>query len=757
MKFRIYLVLILILAGKSLFAQTDFYHTDTIREIKLYFYETDWDHVLDSLYVDGLKERTLCSLLIDGVFYDNVGVRYKGYSSVSVNRTKNPFNIKLDYMINGQNHQGIDKLKLGNVIQDPSFVREVLTYEIARKYMPASQANYANVYINDTLWGLYTSIEAVNKDFVSKHFDSRNNAFFKCSPENLDLYGENANLGNSPGTDTSDYYSLYDMESDFGWTQLYNLIDTLNDHPEDIQHILNVDRTLWMHALNYTFVNFDSYVGYAQNYYIYQDDNRRFNPILWDMNMSFGSFRLADASEFYYDGFTIQEAFTLDPLTHYNSFSVYERPLLRNLFENDRFRRMYIAHIRTIVEENISNQEYENRAIVFRNIIDSSVQNDTNKFYSYQMYLDNLDMTVSDLIDYPGITELMSNREQYLLSYPGFQGSPDIDSIQHFPEQVLLYDDIYITAQVQNASSVYLAYRFSTNGVFQEVEMFDNGLLNDGASGDGTFGGMISVSGNTIQYYIYAENDSAGRFSPERAAYEFYTIQSQIQPGELVINELEANNTMIQDQNGEYEDWIELYNPSLSDMSTSGLFLSDNSSIPTKWPLPDVIIPPDSYLVIWADEDSQQNGYHANFRLSSLGEELILAYGDSTIIDSVSFGVQAADSSYGRSPNGIGGFTELSPTIGSNNDYAGIDEKYVENQFSCFPNPFGSRIVIEHQLKKNSTLELSDINGRLLMRESISKNENSIVLNTSTLAKGVYFIKLYNTDYIESIKIIKTQ
>jgi len=744
------------IGSKSLFAQTDFYHVDTIHEIKLYFYEADWDHVLDSLYVDGMKERTLCSIQIDGVLYDNVGIRYKGFSSVSINRTKNPFNIKLDYIINGQNHQGIDKLKLGNVIQDPSFVREVLTYEIARKYMPASKANFANVYINDTLWGLYTSIEAVNKDFVSKHFGSRNNAFFKCDPENLDLYGENANLGNSPGTDSSDYYTLYDMESDNGWTQLYNLIDTLNNHPEDIQQILNVDRTLWMHALNYTLVNFDSYIGYSQNYYLYQDDNGRFNPVIWDLNMSFASFRLADASEFY-DGFTIQEAFTLDPLTHYNSFSVYERPLLRNLLENDRNRRMYIAHIRTIVEENITNQEYENRAIDIRANIDTSVQNDTNKFYSYQDFIDNLDNTVSDLIDYPGITELMENREQYLSTYPGFQGAPDIDSIQHLPEPVFLYDDLYITAKIENASSVYLFYRFSSNGVFQEVEMLDNGLLNDGASGDGTYGGMILVNGNTIQYYIYAENDSAGRFSPERAAYEFYTIQSQIQPGDLVINELGANNTMIPDQDGEYEDWIELYNPGLSDISTSGLFLSDNSNIPAKWPLPDVIIPADGYLVIWADEDSQQNGYHANFRLSSLGEEVILAYGDSTIIDSVSFGVQTANASYGRYPNGIGDFTALIPTIGANNDYADVDEKFVENQFSCFPNPFGNRIVIKHQLSKKSTLELIDISGRLLMRQSILKDETSIVLNTSSLAKGVYFIKLYNTDYIESIKIIKTQ
>ena len=114
------------------FAQDSFYKTDTIREIKISFHQNNWDAILDSLYIKGDRERILASVLIDGVNYDSVGVRYKGFSSASINRVKNPFNIKLNYTISGQKHLGIDKLKLSNVIQDPSFVREVLSYEIAR-------------------------------------------------------------------------------------------------------------------------------------------------------------------------------------------------------------------------------------------------------------------------------------------------------------------------------------------------------------------------------------------------------------------------------------------------------------------------------------------------------------------------------------------------------------------------------------------------------------------------------------------------
>jgi len=181
------LLFVLIFFQSTIYAQYSFYDTDTVREVRIYFYDSNWDALLDSLYVLGDEQRILADISIDGNLYDSVGVRYKGFSSVSVNRVKNPFNIKLDYIIDDQNHQGIKKLKLSNVIHDPSFVREILSYEIARKYMPASQANYCNIFINDTLWGLYNNVESVNKSFLIKHFDSKYNTFIKGNPENINI------------------------------------------------------------------------------------------------------------------------------------------------------------------------------------------------------------------------------------------------------------------------------------------------------------------------------------------------------------------------------------------------------------------------------------------------------------------------------------------------------------------------------------------------------------------------------------------
>ena len=741
--------LLAVLIQLSVFAQSSFYAVDSLREIRIYFYDSNWDHQLDSLYVQGDNERILADLIIDGSIYDSVGVRYKGFSSVSVNRVKNPFNIKLDYMIDGQDHNGVDKLKLSNVYQDPSFIREVLTYEIAANYLPSAKANYANIYVNDTLWGLYTNVQVVNKDFLNDHFGNKYYPLFKCNPKNLNVSpgGENANLSDAHGNDSLDYQQYYDIKSDYGWEALYNLIDTLNNYSDSVNKVLNVDRTLWMHALNYTLINFDSYIGYAQNYYLYKDKTGQFNPLLWDLNMSFGSFSLTDASSIYFSGFDILEAQNMDPLLHHTQISVSPRPLLRNLFLNERNRKMYLAHIRTIVNENFSNQNYALRAQYLQNLIDVSVQNDTNKFYSYTDFITNLNNQVALVTaDCPGITQLMDARTTYLSNYTGFSGEPIITNIVTNPQNFVVGDDVWITANITDATDAILGYRFGANMAFKTTTMFDDGNHNDGMANDGMFGGVISNSANVVDYYLYADNDSAGVFSPVRAAYEFYSIQSQLNVGDVVINEIMSNNlSTTSDASGKFEDWIELYNTTSSPVSTAGLFLTDTLGLLQKWELPDYTIPANGYAIIWADEDGGQGDLHANFKLSNFGEQLILTNADSLVIDSITYLTQADDIAFARLPNGSGPFIMQASTFKANNDFINsITDK--KEKIKVYPNPFSDVI------KWNSFegIEVRDILGKLMYT-----SENTNRISTSTWNTGIYFIHL--KDKNQTIKVIKIQ
>ena len=753
MNFRI-IGLVLIFLSNNIFSQSTFYNIDTVREIKFNFDQPNWKYLLDSLYVLGDEQRIIGTVTIDGYQYDSVGIRYKGYSSVNITQTKNPFNIKLDYVINDQEHQGFNKIKLSNVIHDPSFLREALSYQIARKYMPSSKANFANLYINDTLWGVYSNVEAVNKDFLSKHYQSRNNSFFKCNPSSLDLFGENSNLSLSPGNDSLDYEAFYSIKSDYGWGKLYKLIDTLNNYPSSINKILNVDRTLWMHAFNYSLVNLDSYIGYAQNYYLYEDNSGRFNPILWDLNMSFGSFRLTDASS-YFSGMNISQVKTLDPLSHLYDVSVFPRPLMRNIFNDNRFRKMYMAHLKTIMEENFSNLSYLDSAHKMRQIIDQSVNLDSNKFYSYLDFQKNIDSTVTNTISYPGIKDLMSNRMNYLSTHSGYNHNIAIDSIKVYNNTLSIGDDLWITANIIDADQVVLFYRFKSSGVFQETLMLDDGNNNDGAIGDFKYGAKITNIGNNTQYFIYAENDSAGQFSPERANYEFYEYYAPIQAGDLVINEILAiNDNVVQNEFGDYADWIELYNNTNSSLSTNELFITDDSTNLLKWNIPDINIPANEYLILWADEKHKEGIKHTNFKLANGGEKLILSINSGQIIDYLNFPTQSTNVGYARIPNGTGNFVYNTPSFGYDNDFANVNS-INQSKLSCYPNPFKNHLNILLENPNETLISICDIQGKIILQQKVKPIGRKLILNTSSFKKGMYFVYLNNSKINSIQKIIK--
>lgn len=137
----------------------------------------------------------------------------------------------------------------------------------------------------------------------------------------------------------------------------------------------------------------------------------------------------------------------------------------------------------------------------------------------------------------------------------------------------------------------------------------------------------------------------------------------------VVINEvMPVNNVTVEDQNGEYDDWIELYNLSSASINLSGYYLSDSKKNPEKWKFPvGTSIVGKGYLIIWADEDTTESGLHANFKLSSAGEDVIFSNPEKARLDKVSYPAQALELSYSRVPNGTGEFKWQTPTFNKPN------------------------------------------------------------------------------------------
>lgn len=632
----------------------DFYDVNTIRRIDLVFTQPNWDQILDSLYAAGLEERLLGTAIIDGMTFDSVGVRYKGQSTYSPGRTKCPFNIKLDHIIDNQEINGYGTLKLSNAWFDPTFVREVLGYEIARKYMPASLANYTDVYVNGVALGLYVSVQDVDKLFMRTHFHSDENARFKgeiTGPSQVYV------VWGYRGPDSANYQVLYELDSDAGWSDLIGFLDTLNNFTGSVEQVLNVDRHLWMLAYDNLLVNLDAPINFAHNYYLYRDDANRFNPIIWDLNMIFGAFhKIAGGGNL-----TLTQMQQLSPF--FNETNP-DYPIVNKILSNPTFRKQYVAHMKTIIAENFANNWYLTRALELQAIVDSRVQADANQYASYGGFLDNLNSSLGTI---PGITELMDARITYLKNHPQMRYSaPLISNVSHAPQVVDALADVAFVATVNNATTVKLAYRHNKIDRFTKVEMFDDGNHADGAASDGVFGVTIQAASTDLHYYVYAENANAAAFLPPRAEFEDSVIAViSTNSSALVINEFMANNvTTVADQDGEVEDWIELHNPTESAITLEGHHLSDRVDNPGKWTFPDTTIAPYSYMIVWADEDGGQAGLHASFKLSSSGEAIVLSGPDMVIIDQISFGSQSPDISFGRCPDGDGQFVSQTPTVG---------------------------------------------------------------------------------------------
>jgi hypothetical protein len=138
----------------------------------------------------------------------------------------------------------------------------------------------------------------------------------------------------------------------------------------------------------------------------------------------------------------------------------------------------------------------------------------------------------------------------------------------------------------------------------------------------------------------------------------------------VVVNELMAVNSITAaDQDGEYDDWIELYNLTENEIDLSGFYLTDSKKNLTKWKFPEgTSITAKGYLIVWEDGDTMQVGLHTNYKLSSLGERVVLLSPEVEVLDKVEFGAQSSELAYARVPNGTGEFVWQTATFAYRND-----------------------------------------------------------------------------------------
>ena len=264
--------------------------------------------------------------------------------------------------------------------------------------------------------------------------------------------------------------------------------------------------------------------------------------------------------------------------------------------------------------------------------------------------------------------------------------------------------------------------------------MTDDGNHHDGVAGDGIFGARLTLDGKSIQYYIVAQNDSAAVLSPPRAEFEFYSIQPLLKPGDIVVNEILTGSSP----------WIEVLNNTAEPLNVEGLSLSATKMSYGQWPLPDSIVRPGKYLVVYPDYMPDNSSNSASWPLSMSGGSIFLTDSLGTLLDSVTYSSQVSGKTTGRYPNGYGPMTFMPPTPGQYNRTGTTPV----SGFGLYPNPARGTATIE-MVNPQGPARVDIYNS---MGMIVSENQFSTGLSTmesmavqtdiSELSAGLYMVKL---------------
>ncbi|MCK5116929.1 MAG: CotH kinase family protein [Candidatus Aegiribacteria sp.] len=232
---------------------------------------------------------------------------------------------------------------------------------------------------------------------------------------------------------------------------------------------------------------------------------------------------------------------------------------------------------------------------------------------------------------------------------------------------------------------------------------------------------------------------------------------------DLVLNELMAkNDTTVQDNYGEYDDWLEITNRGTEAWNLEGFYLTDDMAYPHKFAFPDTAIGAGEYLVVWADNDPGQGSMHAEFKLDADGEDLFLLQ-DYVIVDFLTFPEMEADEAYGRYPDAIGSwqFLQWASPGGVNGEPTGVADLVTPaiEILSVYPNPAWSSCSVVFELPQAGCVDVSlyDASGKLMLTENLSSipaGNSSLELNVSELPSGMYFVNLRSGLEMDTVSLV---
>ncbi len=179
----------------------------------------DWDSFVENCQSEEYSE---CTVVIDNEAYKNVAIRGKGNTSLtqvaSYGNNRYSFKIEFDHYDSSNTYYGLDKLCLNNIIQDNTYMKDYLCYQMMNEMGVASPlCSYVYITVNGEDWGLYLAVEGVEESFLQRNYGKDYGSLYK--PDSQSMGGgrgngqdfemdsdndSNATAGGDAPTDSSD-------------------------------------------------------------------------------------------------------------------------------------------------------------------------------------------------------------------------------------------------------------------------------------------------------------------------------------------------------------------------------------------------------------------------------------------------------------------------------------------------------------------------------------------------------------------------
>ncbi|HRN26237.1 MAG TPA: CotH kinase family protein [Ignavibacteriaceae bacterium] len=713
---------------------------------------------------------------------DSIGFRLRG--NTSRDAAKKSFKVSFNTFLPGREFYGVDKLNLNGEHNDPSIIRSKLCFDHYQTIgMTASRANHAEVYINGQYYGLYISVEHIDDEFLNKNFGDDTGNLWKCLyPADLNYLGNDPNTYINLNNNGRPSYELKTNETENDFSELVHFISILNNTPssllaDSLESVIVVPDVLKYFAMNILVGGWDDYWSLMNNYYLYHEPTKDiFHLIPYDYDNTFG----IDWSG---NNWT-----TANPYNYPKVVSGY-RPLAERLIQNAQYRNLY-THFLEFYSTNVYLlSRWVNRLDSLKLMITNSAILDTFRTKDYGFTIDDFNNSYSSSgysnqhVKF-GLKQFINLRNASLPAQLSYQNAkPIVYSIDYEPINPGANDSIYVYTSVfdnDGLSEVSIYYQEDGSANTEIYPMVFDPISNTKIveEADRWIGVIPPLgAGVTGKFSIYAKDlQNQSQFYPRKKGIEIKT--QQIITNGIVVNEFMADNvTTIADPNGEFDDWIELYNPTANPITLTGKYLTDKKTNLTKWQFtePNLVLNPNQFLLIWCDEDSGQAGLHTNFKLSASGEFIALVDADGvTVLDSLSFGPQTADISFGRFPDGTNNWSALFPTPGNANSLTTVDDdKIILSEFniSAYPNPFNPSTSIIYNIPNvistagrnlNINLIVYDILGNFITTlvneekpagtyEVVWNGKNNFGMNVSS---GIYFVRIKANQQSQNLKLV---